>query len=703
MSLSIQNNSRALQFIDVAGLRALSGQKLLNGQSIDLLGDTSAGDGAGGDFYWDASSTASENAPLSVGTIVKLTDTTTGRFIRTDQTFITGIMFGQVGDGTTDARVPGQLAATFAGTIGVNVYMPPTAAGYFFDNGGTITLPDGVSFYGRNTKITLEDEANLGSFSFAFTLGDDSNDNHGFQFESQNGTTRFGNGDTDFDTAVNEAAWLTATSYVVNDLVTESNLVYICLVAHTSGTFATDLAANKWVLSTLQIPVANETTSFRGGFQGSGVANPNVYDCDFGAGIHNAVKFDTGANLNVRAHNLYFEGVVAQGLFISNTTIFQVGGLRSKNSHQSRFDHLLYLNENCIDGTIGEVIAENAGGVVVDIFSAGGETRNIGISKIITDRCRSAFSITGQGGFGCKDITAEIITAIEPFSVAAQVTQSSVCEGITIGHLNVRDAKNVAFRIKDAKHKNVRINDFLISGTISTSSIIIESSDGFHLGNGTFFDCFAGSSNGVVHSNNAAFKNFKMSNVTFRYENVVPGASPVFLGRGVRTGGAGITAVADSGGGVIEFTIVTHGLAVGDVFNVTNTTSYNGNQTVTAVGATNKVSSVDTFVATETGDWEGVGSGETSGNDCSAPISTARFFQENVNAAIYSHDNTHTNFLGVVHSTWVGRTDEGEGTPEGVIPGFIGDTFKRRDGSGNTAFYIKESGNGTTTLWVDQT
>lgn len=43
-----------------------------------------------------------------------------------------------------------------------------------------------------------------------------------------------------------EGAWLTATAYQVNDAVKEAGSSYICLEAHTSGTFATDLAANKW-------------------------------------------------------------------------------------------------------------------------------------------------------------------------------------------------------------------------------------------------------------------------------------------------------------------------------------------------------------------------------------------------------------------------------------------------------------------------
>ena len=40
--------------------------------------------------------------------------------------------------------------------------------------------------------------------------------------------------------------WVTSTAYAVNDVVYESNKVYKCLIAHTSGTFATDLAALKW-------------------------------------------------------------------------------------------------------------------------------------------------------------------------------------------------------------------------------------------------------------------------------------------------------------------------------------------------------------------------------------------------------------------------------------------------------------------------
>ena len=43
-----------------------------------------------------------------------------------------------------------------------------------------------------------------------------------------------------------KGAWATATAYKVDDIVVRGGSTYICLVANTSGTFATDLAASKW-------------------------------------------------------------------------------------------------------------------------------------------------------------------------------------------------------------------------------------------------------------------------------------------------------------------------------------------------------------------------------------------------------------------------------------------------------------------------
>lgn len=103
-----EGEAASLSFIDVAEMRALAGRSLLEGESVTLVGGALPGDGAGGDFHWDATSTASEDAPLSVGTVVKRTDTATGRFIRTDQSELTIVMYGAVkggGDGAAAINV----------------------------------------------------------------------------------------------------------------------------------------------------------------------------------------------------------------------------------------------------------------------------------------------------------------------------------------------------------------------------------------------------------------------------------------------------------------------------------------------------------------------------------------------------------------------------------------------------------------------
>ena len=48
-------------------------------------------------------------------------------------------------------------------------------------------------------------------------------------------------------TGLVRGAWVTATSYALEDRVTVSDVDYLCATAHTSGTFATDLAAGYWI------------------------------------------------------------------------------------------------------------------------------------------------------------------------------------------------------------------------------------------------------------------------------------------------------------------------------------------------------------------------------------------------------------------------------------------------------------------------
>lgn len=61
--------------------------------------------------------------------------------------------------------------------------------------------------------------------------------------------------------ATPRGAWLTATAYALKDLVSQSGNTYIAVTAHTSGVFATDLAADKWLLFSLNAaPSATQVT-----------------------------------------------------------------------------------------------------------------------------------------------------------------------------------------------------------------------------------------------------------------------------------------------------------------------------------------------------------------------------------------------------------------------------------------------------------
>ena len=52
-----------------------------------------------------------------------------------------------------------------------------------------------------------------------------------------------------------EGPWATTTAYIIGDVVENSGTSYICILAHTSGTFSTDLSNVKWqLIATANLP-----------------------------------------------------------------------------------------------------------------------------------------------------------------------------------------------------------------------------------------------------------------------------------------------------------------------------------------------------------------------------------------------------------------------------------------------------------------
>lgn len=63
---------------------------------------------------------------------------------------------------------------------------------------------------------------------------------------------------------VDKGDWTTSANYVINDVVKESGIMYLCVTTHIAGVFATDLAANKWVVYQGDLRAADLASSAAG-------------------------------------------------------------------------------------------------------------------------------------------------------------------------------------------------------------------------------------------------------------------------------------------------------------------------------------------------------------------------------------------------------------------------------------------------------
>ena len=96
------------QATNIAELKTY-GASMSDGDSLEILGYYTAGDGGGGTFYWDATSTDTDNG----GTIIQATGVTTGRWLRVYEGDINAKWFGIVGDCVADDTTAFQNAVTF--------------------------------------------------------------------------------------------------------------------------------------------------------------------------------------------------------------------------------------------------------------------------------------------------------------------------------------------------------------------------------------------------------------------------------------------------------------------------------------------------------------------------------------------------------------------------------------------------------------
>lgn len=98
-------STQVQSFNSIAALRLRSGTAIAN--AAKTLGYYSAGDGGGNSFYWDGTSTATDNG----GTVIKPTAVSgAGRWLATDTTSVNVCQFGAYGDDSADDTTAVQAA-----------------------------------------------------------------------------------------------------------------------------------------------------------------------------------------------------------------------------------------------------------------------------------------------------------------------------------------------------------------------------------------------------------------------------------------------------------------------------------------------------------------------------------------------------------------------------------------------------------------
>lgn len=120
--------------------------------------------------------------------------------------------------------------------------------------GGVMRRP-GTQYLG--TVKSAATQTRLIGFNFSTTTR--------FVIEMGVGYLRFWSGATGAPvTVATPGAWATGNIYSVGNYVREASVTYYCATAHTSSTFATDLAAGRWVAQTiLEVPTPYTATHLR--------------------------------------------------------------------------------------------------------------------------------------------------------------------------------------------------------------------------------------------------------------------------------------------------------------------------------------------------------------------------------------------------------------------------------------------------------
>jgi parallel beta-helix repeat protein len=373
----------------MAGLRASTGTA--NGETIQMLGYYAIGDGPGGLYRWDSSSTATDNG----GTIIKATATATGRWMLIHDGTVDVLQFGAKADGTNDSVYINNAAASGVARIVISsthyltsVITVPSDTTIEFLSGGAIDY-DGTGnvFYiagSLGTLYALASDVAKGATSFTVTAGNGSN------------------------FAAGNSVWIQseadALSYVGHK---KAELVTVLSVLSDTITINGVFADSYTVATTAQAGVATMKENIR-------YINPMITNRKW------ASAKTTATSSFIRAD------------FVRNLSI--TGGVLAKNNAAA------FVTINCVDvkmhGVTARDLRDDAGNIILGYgVEAGGATQSMQITGCTFEKCRHGVT-TGTANIGPtpnygvqRGITISGCTAIDCTSASFDTHEDS--DGVT--------------------------------------------------------------------------------------------------------------------------------------------------------------------------------------------------------------------------------------------------------------------------------
>jgi hypothetical protein len=228
-----------------------------------------------------------------------------------------------------------------------------------------------------------------------------------------------------------EGPWVTGTVYSLNDAVSQGGSSYICIVSHTSGTFSTDLAADKWEL------VAQKGDTGAAGVDGTGLfTRVRVVDTT-GAAV--ATDYENGDTIDdvVLATNDLVLRATSGGNAADGVYVVPASGAASRASAFDTYDEHPGVYISVMEGTANADklwrCTSNKGGtlgstaLVFSEFSAGGggggDVTNLGLAITVGS---SAMTIALKQANGSTD------PAIGTGAVKAKMRSSTLATGAVI-------------------------------------------------------------------------------------------------------------------------------------------------------------------------------------------------------------------------------------------------------------------------------